>query len=228
MKKVLIATVLMFVGILNASFVLADSGQYGQYGGGTPSYAIMVDKMVMTGNQTKGGQPSNSAGKEVYVDNLSPSDTRFAPGGQVTFQVKVKNTSDVTLTNITVKDVLPEWVDAVEGPGEYDESTRTIVWTYLELKSGEGKLEKIIVQIKPQDQLPADQGLMCMTNKATAHADNAYDDDTAQFCLEKQVIMTTKGGQPVTTTPEAGAPLLAFGALNLLGLGAGIWMKKNA
>ena len=212
------------VTILNASAVMAGSGQYGQYGqygGGSPSYSIIVDKMVMTGNQTKGGQ-------EVYVDNLSPSDPRFAPNAQVTFQVKVKNTSDVTLYNIQAKDILPEWVDAVEGPGEYDENTRTISWTYPELKSGEGKLEKIIVQIKPQDQLPADQGLMCMNNKATVNTDNAHDEDTAQFCVEKQVVMTTKGGQPVNSTPEAGAPLLAFGALNMLGLGTGIYLKKRA
>jgi len=211
----------MFVSVLNASTVMAGSSQYGQYDGGTPNYSIIVDKMVMTGNQTKGGQ-------EVYVDNLSPSDPRFAPGAQVIFQVKVKNTSDVSLYNIQVKDILPEWVDAVEGPGDYDGSTRTISWTYPELKSGEGKLEKITVQIKPQDQLPADQGLMCMNNKATAKADNAYDEDTSQFCLEKQVTMTTKGGQPIKTTPDAGAPLLAFGALNMLGLGAGIWLKKRA
>ena len=221
MKKILIATILMFVTILNTSVVMAGSSQYGQYDGGTPNYSIIVDKMVMTGNQTKGGQ-------EVYVDNLSPSDPRFAPGAQVTFQIKVKNTSDVSLYNIQVKDILPEWVDAVEGPGDYDGSTRTISWTYPELKSGEGKLEKITVQIKPQDQLPADKGLMCMNNKATAKADNAYDEDTSQFCLEKQVTMTTKGGQPIKTTPDAGAPLLAFGALNMLGLGAGIWLKKRA
>ncbi|PIZ63760.1 hypothetical protein COY16_01085 [Candidatus Roizmanbacteria bacterium CG_4_10_14_0_2_um_filter_39_13] len=221
MKKILIATILMFVTILNTSVVMAGSSQYGQYDGGTPNYSIIVDKMVMTGNQTKGGQ-------EVYVDNLSPSDPRFAPGAQVTFQIKVKNTSDVSLYNIHVNDILPEWVDAVEGPGDYDGSTRTISWTYPELKSGEGKLEKITVQIKPQDQLPADKGLMCMNNKATAKTDNAYDEDTSQFCLEKQVTMTTKGGQPVNSTPEAGAPLLAFGALNMLGLGAGIWLKKRA
>jgi len=221
MKKVLIATMLAFFSIFNVSVVKADSGQYGQYGGGTPSYSIMVDKIVMTGNQTKGGQ-------EVYVDNLSPSDPRFAPSGQVKFQVKVKNTSNITLSNIQVKDILPEWTDAVEGPGDYDGNSRTISWTYPELKSGEEKIETIIIQVKPQDQLPEDKGLMCVNNKATASATNAYDEDTAQFCIEKQVTLTTKGGQPVKATPEAGAPLLAFGALNLLGLFAGVWMKKKA
>jgi len=207
------------------SFVSADSGQYGQYGGGSPSYSIMIDKMVTTGNQTKGGQPSDSEGKDVYVDNLSPSDPRFAPNDKVKFQIKIKNTSNVTLENVTVKDILPEWVYAIEGPGDYDKDTHTISWTYPKLDSGQEKIETVIAKVKPQDQLPADKGLICILNKSTVSATNAHDEDTAQFCIEKQV--TTKGGQPVTTTPQAGAPLLAFGALNLLGLGVGVWMRKR-
>lgn len=195
-------------------------GQYGQYGGGSPSYSVLIDKMVGTGAQTKGGQ-------QVFVDNLSPSDPRFAPNGRVTFQVKVKNTSSVTLRNVQVTDTLPAYVDAAEGPGAYDGTSKTITWTYPELKSGEERVEKIVVQIKPQEQLPADKGLMCVTNKAHVRAENASDDDTAQFCIEKQVVMTTKGGQPVKTTPEAGAPLLAFAGMNILALAGGIFLKKR-
>ena len=208
----------MFVSILNTSFVMADSGQYGQYNGNKPSYSIMVDKMVMTKNQTKGGQ-------EIYVDNLSPSDPRFAPGNRVYFQIKIKNTSNTDLTNVNVKDILPEWVDAVEGPGSYNPDTREISWNYPTLASGEEIIEHITIQVKPQDQLPADKGLMCLSNKATVAASGAADEDNSQFCIEKEVVMTTKGGQPVTSTPEAGTPLLAFGALNLLGLGVGVWMR---
>ncbi|MBP9691077.1 DUF11 domain-containing protein [Candidatus Woesebacteria bacterium] len=195
-------------------------GQYGQYGGGAPSYSIMVDKMVSTGQKSKGGQA-------VYVDNLSPSDPRFAPGTQVQFQIKVKNTSNVTITNVAVQDVLPEYVDAVEGPGDYNPQTRIISWTYPELKSGEEKIERVIVQIKTQADLPADKGLMCMNNKVVTTAGNASDEDTSQFCVEKTVTLTTKGGQPVKTTPEAGAPLLVFGALNLAALAGGIFLKKR-
>lgn len=193
-------------------------GQYGQYGGGAPERSIMVDKMVATGQKTKGGQ-------QTFVDNLLPSDPRFAPNTQVTFQIKVKNTSDVTLKNVTVRDILPTFVDAVEGPGEYDANSKTISWTYSELKSGEEKIERVIAQIKPQNQLPADKGLMCMTNKAVVTADNATDEDTSQFCVEKQVV-TSEGTAP-TATPEAGAPLLIIGALNLLGLAGGIALRKR-
>jgi uncharacterized repeat protein (TIGR01451 family) len=202
-------------------FAGESGGQYGQYGGAAPSYSIIIDKMVAMPNATKGGQDN-------YVDNLSPSDPRFAPGTQVHFQVKVKNTSTVDLRNVTVQDVLPSYVDAVEGPGDYNAENRTISWTYAELKAGEEKVEKVVAHIKPQADLPADKGLMCMINKAIVRVGDASDEDTSQFCVEKTVTMTTKGGQPVTTTPEAGANLLAFGALNLAALAGGIFLKKRA
>ncbi len=219
MKQILIAIAFLLITAPAVSAAAGQYGQYGQYVGGAPSRDIMVDKMVATGQKTKGGQ-------QTFVDNLTPSDPRFTPGTQVTFQVKVKNTSDVTLSNVQVQDILPDYVDAVEGPGDFDPNTRTITWNYAELKSGEEKIERVVAQIKPQAQLPADKGLMCLNNKAVATADNARDEDTAQFCVEKQVV--TEQGKAPTTTPEAGAPLLAIGALNLAGLAGGIWLRKRA
>lgn len=209
------------LSLFNAGTSMADStqyGQYGQYGGGQPSYTIMIDKMVATGQKTKGGQ-------QTFVDNLSSSDTKFAPGTRVEFQVKVKNTSNITLNDVKVQDVLPSYLDAFEGPGEYNTDTRTISWTYGELKSGEEKIERVLGQIKSQGELPADKSIVCQSNLSKVNVGTAYDEDTAQFCIEKQVVGV--GGQPVKTTPEAGAPLLAIGVLNLLGLGTGVWLKKR-
>ena len=206
--------------------VSAGTSQYGQYGGGAPSYSIVIDKMVAASNAvgtgTKGGQP-------VFVDNLTPADARYIPGDKIAFQVKIRNTSNINLTNVKVQDILPDWLDAAEGPGSYDGITRTITWTYPQLLAGEERTERVVAQVKPQQELPADKGLMCMNNKAVVSADNAYDEDTAQVCVEKQVaLVTTKGGQPLTQNPEAGTPLLIIGALNLLALGAGVYMKRLA
>ncbi|PIZ65515.1 hypothetical protein COY14_02125 [Candidatus Roizmanbacteria bacterium CG_4_10_14_0_2_um_filter_36_9] len=219
MKPNLIIAISLFLGVSIASGVSADTSQYGQYGAGTPSYSIAIDKMVMTKNQTKGGQ-------EIYVDNLTPSDPRYSPDERIYFLIKVKNTSNITLQNVEVEDRMPEWLAAIEGPGEYIANERVVKWKYNELAAGEEKTEKIIAQVLPQAQLPADKGLFCLNNKAWSRSGTAYDEDTAQFCIEKQVI--TNGGQPVTTTPQAGAPLLAFGALNLLGLGVGVWMRGKS
>lgn len=220
---VLILTILAIPTSVSAG---TQYGQYGQYGGGAPSYSIVVDKMVAASNAvgtgTKGGQP-------VFVDNLTPADARYAPGDQIEFQIKIRNTSNINLTNVQVQDILPDWLDAAQGPGSYNGSTKTITWTYPQLLAGEERTERVVAQVKPQQELPADKGLMCMNNKAVVSADNAYDEDTAQLCVEKQVTMvTTKGGQPITQNPEAGAPLLVIGALNLLALGAGIYVKKMA
>jgi len=96
----------------------------------------MIDKTVSRGEETKGGITQ-------YVDNYAATDPRFNAGQKVFFQIKVKNTANVTLKNIQVKDVLPSYVDASEGPGAYDANTKTIAWTYPELKTGEEKIEKI-------------------------------------------------------------------------------------
>src|SRR3990167_11521089 len=184
MKKLILFLALT---LFTASAVSADSGQYGQYGpyNGESSTSIMIDKTVGRAITTKGGIFS-------YVDNNSPSDARFAPDGRVYFQIKVKNTSNVNLNNVEVSDIMPNEVVAVEGPGAYNEQTKTISWKYESLKAGEERTEKIIAQINPQNALPANKGVICMINKSTVRAAGAYDEDTAQFCVEKQVIGAKK------------------------------------
>jgi uncharacterized repeat protein (TIGR01451 family) len=216
------AIFLFILTLFAAASVSADSGQYGQYGqygGGSPSTSIIIDKMVSQGSTTKGGVVS-------YVDNYSPSDTRLSPGSKVYFQIKVKNTSEVTLKNVEVQDVLPAHLDAVEGPGTYDQNNKTISWTYPELKPNEEKIEKIIAQVYSQNRLPADKGLFCMTNKATAKVNNLYDDDTAQFCVEKQVALN-KGGVP-QTTPQAGAPGIALSVMSIVSLAGGLYIRRKS
>lgn len=214
MKKLI---VFLFLTLLSVTAVNADSGQYGQYGpygGGAPSTSIMVDKTVSRAVTTKGGTTT-------YVDNNSASDARFAPGGRVLFQVKVKNTSDTTLTNVEVRDILPSYVVAVEGPGDFDSKTNTIAWKYDSLKPGEERNEKISAQIKGQNQLPADKGVFCMVNKSTVKSGNNYDEDTAQFCVEKQVI----GAKQVPTAGPEYAILLT--TLSFASLGAGVYLKRK-
>ncbi|HRN70901.1 MAG TPA: hypothetical protein PLS49_07020 [Candidatus Woesebacteria bacterium] len=204
--------------ILSVTAVQAGSGsnygQYGQYGGGAPSYTISIDKTVGTGSTTKGGVVT-------YVDNFAISDPRFKPNQKVYFQVKVKNTSNTTVTNVEVTDILPSYVEAAEGPGSYDQNTKIISWKYDQLKAGEEKVEEITAQIYTQNNLPADKGIICMANKATVKVGSAYDEDTAQFCVEKEVVGVT---QVPTAGPEYG---LIVTALSFAGLGAGVYLKKR-
>lgn len=215
----------VMVSVLAAQPAMAGTGSYGsgttnpgnpygQYGSATPAQSIIVDKKVGYGSTTKGGVPQ-------YVDNFSPSDARFAPGQKVYFQVKVKNTSNVKLTNVQVKDIVPAYVMPVEGPGTFDANSRTISYTIAELNPGQEDVKYFLMQVIAQEQLPADKGLMCLTNRAEAQAGAMNDNDTAQFCIEKVVT----GVQKVPATGPAFG--LALVGLQFAGVGAGLYLRKK-
>lgn len=216
-------TFLTFAQTAQAGVGSYGQGPYGQYGGnGTnPNPSIKIDKKVGMPNTTKGGTIN-------YVDNMTSTDARFKPGQQIYFQVKVKNTSNVKLTNVVVKDFVPAYAEPIEGPGTFDAKTRTVTFTYPELNPGEERTEKFLMQIYPQDKLPTDKGLMCGGSEATNIVEvymngnaKAADRDTAQYCVEKEVIGVTKAP---SAGPEMGILLMG---LQAAGLGAGIFIKRK-
>ncbi len=217
MKKLAIFLVLATSYLLLSTSAFAQYGQYGQYGGTTPNLSIVIDKMV--------GKPANKGTDIEFVDNLSPSDPRFTPNQDVFFRLKVKNTSNVTLTNVQVKDFVPSYIEPVEGPGTYDSNTRTITFGAGDFKPDEEKTYTLKMRVNVQENLPSDKGLFCIVNKSQASNDKALDEDTAQLCIEKQVQGFVQG---VTKVPSAGPELgLAFMAGQLLTLGAGIFLKRK-
>lgn len=215
MKKYLFSFIVLFLLTFYVPrYTLYVKAQYGQYGQPSPSYSILVDKMV--------GKPSLNKGATSYdyVDNLSPSDPRFRPGQEIFFKVKVKNTSNTRLTNVTVKDYLPSYLEPIEGPGSWDASTRIITWNAGDFEVDEEKVYYIKMQIYPQDKLPADKGLFCLVNKVGAY-NQASDEDTSQFCIEKEVLGVTK---VPSAGPEYGLALLAFNGLVAI---VGLRLKKQ-
>ncbi|MEO6508581.1 MAG: hypothetical protein ABIO02_01380, partial [Patescibacteria group bacterium] len=175
MKKSLLITAALTAVILTSAVKTAHadygcSGQYGQYGGCPTSQSIMIDKTV--GKVTEGSTTLE------YVDNLSASDRKFKGGEFINFQLKVKNTSGATQTNVRVTDYVPSYLDPVEGPGEYDANERTITFYIPELKSNEEKIYGVKMQVKPQAQINTMTDGACVLNKAFAAVDKAYDEDT--------------------------------------------------
>lgn len=214
MKKLLFSLCSLLVLFLVLSSVNPVRAQYG-YGGGGASYSILIDKMVGKPSVNKGGTTYE------YVDNLASSDPRFQPGQEVMFQVKIKNTSNTTLTSVIFKDFVPTYLEPVEGPGSYDSSSRTVTLNAGDFGVDEEKFYYLRMKVVAQDSLPSDKGLFCIVNKAQAYNDQTSDDDTAQLCIEKQV----KAG---VTTPQAGPEaglLILSGELALLGLG--VFLKKR-
>ncbi|MBI2641915.1 DUF11 domain-containing protein [Candidatus Roizmanbacteria bacterium] len=209
--------------LLVSSFMFHVSpvfAQYGQYGGPAPVQQLLIDKFVGKVTSSKG-----SVTQLDYVDNLSPSDPRFQAGQEVNFKLKVKNTSNVNLSNVTVKDFLPEFVEPVAGPGTFDANSRTISFNAGNFTPDEEKTYFLTVKVVSQEKLPSDKGLVCLLNKSQASSGDISDEDTAQFCVEKQVVGITPG---VSQVPSAGPE---FGALLLAGqfvaLGAGLFLKKK-
>ncbi|MCX7955519.1 MAG: hypothetical protein N2593_00185 [Patescibacteria group bacterium] len=213
MKKYLFS----FIALLLTAFYIAcyTKPVAAQYGQPAPSYSILVDKMV--------GKPgtSNDANSYQYVDNLSVSDPRFKPDQIVFFKIKVKNVSSVRLVGMEVRDVVPLYLEPIEGPGSYNSNTREIVWNAGDFNVDEEKVFYIKMKVLPQTSLPADKGLFCITNFVKVSSSNAYDDDRAQLCIEKQVTGVTK-------TPSAGPEFgLILLTANLLTVGIGMKLRKN-
>lgn len=220
MKKILAFLFLVISYFVFTTGVSADygcNGQYGQYGGCNPSYTILIDKFVGMPD-TSITDPTNAN----YVDNLSPSDPRFKAGQTVFFKAKVKNTSNVTLSNVIVKDFVPSFIDPVAGPGTFDSSSRTISFNAGDFAPSEEKVYFFKMQVMSVDKLPSDKGLFCVVNRAQAFNDKASDEDSAQLCVEKQVL-------GVSNVPSAGPEFgLILLGLNLGAIGIGMFLKKKS
>jgi uncharacterized repeat protein (TIGR01451 family) len=217
MKKLVFALLVVFAGLTSLTNTVSAEcvGQYGQYGQPCPSYAIVVDKMV--------GKPgtSNDSNAYSYVDNLGVSDARFKPGQVVFFKIKVKNTSTTKLVGMEVRDTVPSYLEPLDGPGSFNSTTREIVWNAGDFDVDQEKTYFLKMRVYSQANIPSDKGLFCVTNFVKANSANAYDDDTAQLCIEKQV--TAK------VVPQAGPEyglILLGGQLALFG--TGLYLKKRS
>lgn len=230
MKKLFVAllTTVSFLTVMSQSAF----AQYGQYGQPAPVETILVDKQVgkaqfksaVPATTTKGGVViAPTPGAIEYVDNLTPSDTRFQPGMNIMFKIRVKNTSSVTLNNVMVSDKAPQYMEPIEGPGTYDANTRIISFNAGTFAPNEEKIYYFKMQWAAQDKLPADRGLLCASNYVRAYTNNTSDDDTAQACVEKQVV-------GVKAAPKAGPELnilLVAGQLGMLGIGLNLKKKSS-
>lgn len=186
-----------------------------QYAAAVAAPTILIEKKVgRPADQSKGGISLE------YVDNLGTSDYKFKPGQDVFFQLSVKNGTGQTLSSVTVRDTVPVHLEPVEGPGSYDEKTKVITIDIGSFAHNEEKIYTLKMRVAPQNQLPGDKGLFCLLNKAEVKADTVSDEDTAQFCIEKEVVGVKK-------VPSAGP---AFGSLLLAGelglLTVGLFFKK--
>ena len=205
--KKLAILVVSFIGLLIVGSFSVQA-QYGPYEGIPPSGQILVDKKIK--------DPSKKG--DVFVDNLGANDYHFSPGEDVFFKIIVKNTGQTTFADVEVKDLLPQYVDYTLGSGDVNKDIRDITFENDELEPDETWEVHLTARVYPSNEIPNEQGLYCVLNKAEAWGNGQYDEDTAQLCIEKKVL----GIQPPT-----GANILPLGA-SFLGISIlGLALKKK-
>lgn len=198
----------VFIFTCAGSSVLAYDSQYGP----SPVQSIILDKMV--------NRPDNGS----YVDNLSASDPRFAPGQDVWFQIKVKNPNDQILYGVTVKDFVPDYLEVIATPGSYNSDNRTITINAGDFGGQEEKVYTVHARVVGSGSIADNKGIFCLVNRSQAYNSSVSDEDTAQFCVEKTVRQVST----ITTIPSTGPEMgLALLALNAFGFGVGMRLRKK-
>ncbi|MBI4057874.1 DUF11 domain-containing protein [Candidatus Microgenomates bacterium] len=232
MNKLVFSTVLsllsLFVIVAPAT---ADTTCQPVYGGGQTCVQVgnvLINKTVKN--------PQTGA----FVDNLGVNDPKFSPDQQVPFQLTVTNTGSSTLSKVTVKDTLPQFVDYVSGLGTFDQASKTLTFEVSDLKANESRTFNLTAKVVSVGALPSDQSVVCVVNQAQATANNQTSADNAQFCIQTQP-QPTKGGQQPTETkgglkvfpptqqsqmPSTGPEALALLALIPSGI-AGMFLRKK-
>lgn len=226
MKKIISSLFLSSVLFLTVSVAAnADTSCQPIYGGGET--CVQVGNVFV--NKTVLNPQSNS-----FVDNLGINDPKYSPSSNVTFHITVTNNGGETISKVTVKDVLPQFVSFVSGPGRFDSNSKTLTFELGDLKAGESRTFTVVGKTADQDKLPSSQGITCVINQAISTANNGQESsDNSQFCIQKPVLgETTKGGlkvfpaQPIAKTPATGPEMLSL--LGLIPTGAlGFFLRKK-
>lgn len=176
------------------------------YGAQCPTTSLVVDKKIQ--------HPQSGE----LLDTLSSSSVTFLPGQEVNFRIEVRNAGNSNVSGVHAWDKLPDYVDFVSGPGNYDSNAHGLWWAVDDLRAGESKQYFVKVKVRAQENLP-ELNLTCVTNFVEAKRDSLMAQDTASFCIQSKVLgavkVLPKTGMSIfnillTTTIASGALSLFF------------------
>lgn len=179
-KHILFALAIGVLTLVIAPKALAQSctTQYGgsQYGTNCQPTDLTINKEVK--NPVTG----------LFVENLGTTDATFGPGAEVLYRLTIKNGSGETFSTVTVKDAFPSYITFVAGPGTYDKAINTLTFTLTNMIAGETRSQEILAKVTDQSAFPAGKSYFCVVNLAEATALNRKGDDTAQACIQTDVL----------------------------------------
>lgn len=200
----LITLVLVNVGTVHAQYLAPQKAQ--------PVSKLEVKKYVKTPAITKGGA-------QEYKESAEAANQRFSPGSEVEFKVEVKNTGQTELNNIQVRDPLPQYLEFVSGPGNFDQKTKTLNFTIDKLRAGESVTREFKAKLKGNADLPA--GVTCHTNVAEGRVNELFSQGRAVFCVENKVLGAA------TELPKTGPAENALVLMSFTLLSASMYMFKR-
>lgn len=227
MKSLLSISFLVVCSLFFAPLASADTVCQPIYGGGVSCPQV--------GNIAINKQINNPQTTNVFVENLDVNNPRFSPDQIVRFKITVTNNGNASLSNITVKDIFPEFVLFVAGAGSFDSNTKTLSFNVGSLNAGASQSFDLTAKVVAANQIPSDKNIICVINQAIATVNSQTSQDNVQFCIEKKVEqpIETKGGlkvfptPAVTVTPPTGPEMLPL--LGLLPTGLfGFLLRKKA
>lgn len=222
----IVTTASIGLSLLSATPALADT-IYGGYGYGYGYNSPTLEKKISLDKKVKNPQTGS------FVDQMTLNDPKFVADQAIVFQVVVTNNGGIKLSNVLVKDIVPQYVTLTDSSLAYDQNTKTYSLTIPSLNPGESKTFTFNGKIASSAQLPVNSGSFCLVNQATATSDTATAQDNAQFCVNVPSQPTTKGGLPVyptpsvNKTPQTGPEALVLFALAPLA-GIGQFLRKKS
>jgi len=173
------------------------------YGEESPTTQLIIDKRI-------------KATETSWQDNLTASEKVFKAGDLLDFEIKVKNSGDKDLKNITVKDILPSFLSLIFAPAKDEDKNNEIVWKIENLSAGKEQTFRLRAEVKKDFQAET-EGNFCAQNKAEAAAESGEkDSDTTSFCLTS-----------VKKLPKAGAENILIGTIiSAVTIGFGFGLRK--
>ncbi len=192
----------LFSWLLATTFLVAAAPLAARaylYNQGQTTKQLIVDKQLKQVNE---GQ---------WHDNLG-SKVAFNRGDLIDFRLIIRNSGDSDLESVVVNDILPNYLQPIFYPGQYDKQKKKIIWRVGTLKAGQEVIKRFRFRVDPKANLPSKP--LLLLNKAEVKSGSLNDSDRAMFFVVNKKL------------PRAGGNII-LASLMLLGLlGLGIIGRK--